>query len=41
MRTLLILLDPLPRGTTVPATVELSLAVQWFLELTAHTGAQL
>ncbi len=41
METLLILLDPLPPGTTVPATVELVLAVQWFLEPTAHHGAQL
>lgn len=31
-RTQLILLDPLPPGTAVPASVELCPAIQWFLE---------
>ena len=31
-RTLLILLDPLPPGTTVPDTIELTPAIPWFLE---------
>ena len=32
VRTQLILLDPLPPGTSVPATVELTPAIPWFLE---------
>jgi predicted AAA+ superfamily ATPase len=32
MRTLLILLDPLPPGTTVPDTIELTPAISWFLQ---------
>ena len=32
IRTLLILLDPLPPGTSVPETVEIIPAIQWFLE---------
>lgn len=31
VRTLLILLDPLPAGTAVPDSVELVPAIQWFL----------
>ena len=31
-RTQLILLDPLPPGTAVPNTVELTPAIPWFLE---------
>ena len=32
IRTLLILLDPLPPGTSIPATVEVIPAIWWFLE---------
>lgn len=32
MRTLLILLDPLPPGTSVPGSVELIPAISWFLQ---------
>ena len=39
LRTLLILLDPLPPGIAVPDSVELALAVPWFLEPSAHRGA--
>lgn len=36
MRTLLILLDPLPPGTTVPDAIDLTLAIPWFLRPTDH-----
>lgn len=36
MRALLILLDPLPRGTTVPDAIDLTPAIPWFLRPTDH-----